>query len=112
MAGEKDRLAAGAPKKIRLSYPIKNKEAAFLAGGVFESEPEKIRELKKAIEKEEGILRFLLNKKEIAREKPAKRADKERPKMKALPKKLKTKPEKKVDLKVIEKDLDKILDES
>lgn len=78
-------------KKIKLAYPVKKREQAFLLSGEFEAE--KIKEIKKELDKE-PILRFLLIKKEKAEEK-----QREKPK------------EKKPDLSAIEKELEKVLAE-
>ncbi|PIU15222.1 hypothetical protein COT20_02070 [bacterium (Candidatus Gribaldobacteria) CG08_land_8_20_14_0_20_39_15] len=136
------------PKKIGLSYPIKKQNAAFLFSMIFETEPEKAERIKKTLEKEEKILRFLLlNKKQIqegpilnipekvipsqanelkvkisAEEQPAPDKSAQEAKKETAPKKEKTekKPprkkkigdeEKKADLKQIEEDLDKILEQ-
>ncbi len=51
------------PKKTKLSYPIQKKKQAFLNVFEFQAEKEKIDNLKKEIEKEKNILRYLLIKK-------------------------------------------------
>jgi len=79
------------PKKIKLAYPIKKREEAFLLSGEFETE--NISEIKKELEKE-PILRFLLIKKERKEE-----VIQEKPK------------EKKPDLSAIEQELEKVLAE-
>jgi len=52
------------PKRIGLYYPIKKQKTAYLASVKFETEPEKTIEIKKAIEENNGILRFLIVKAE------------------------------------------------
>lgn len=62
------------PKKIGLSYPIKNQRTAFLMSLVFEEDtPEKADGLKTQLEKEKTILRFLLvkTKPEVEKRPPA-----------------------------------------
>lgn len=49
-----------APRMIGLSYPIKKQTTAFLANIIFETEPDKLVEIKNILAKEEKILRFLL----------------------------------------------------
>lgn len=52
------------PKRIGLYYPIKKQKSAYLASIKFETEPEKAIEIKKAIEENNDILRFLIVKAE------------------------------------------------
>ena len=89
-------------KKIKLAYPIQKKEEAFLASLDFQTEAGQIEELKKEIEKEKNILRFLLIKK-----RPRKEIKKRE--IIEVKKELKS-PEKKVGLKEIEEKLEKILE--
>ena len=102
------------PKKTKLSYPIQKKKQAFLNVFEFQAEKEKIDNLKKEIEKEKNILRYLLIKKverpafakgtstELGRSPTAGKEEKL--------KKEKLKKEKKVELKEIEEKLGKILE--
>jgi ribosomal protein S6 len=57
------------PKRIKLSYPIKKEEEAFLVSLKFKMEPQKTEYLKKEIEKEKNILRYLLIKTNIENKK-------------------------------------------
>lgn len=125
------------PKKIGLSYPIKNKGTAFLTSLVFENTPEKADGLKIQLEKEKTILRFLMlkTKPEIEKKLPAQTAKYKESKAveqetketaieiegekvakisrkKAKPKEIlpKTQEEKKVEMEKIEEDLEKIID--
>ena len=50
-------------KKITLAYPIKKTKTAFLGCQEIKTDPDKIKEMKKALDKEEAILRFLITKK-------------------------------------------------
>lgn len=52
------------PKRIGLYYPIKKQKSAYLASVKFEAEPEKAIEIKKIIEENTNILRFLIVKAE------------------------------------------------
>ncbi|MCD6500441.1 30S ribosomal protein S6 [bacterium] len=87
------------PKKITLAYPIQKKREAFLGSSEFSVESQKIENLKKELEKEKQILRFLLIKKKgIERtEKPQKTKEE------------KSKPTKKAEIKEIEEKLEEIL---
>ena len=87
--------------KKQLSFPIKEKTAAYLAGLNFQMKPEGLEELKNQIKSESRILRHLILFKESP-EKPVKTLVKE-------PKRI-IKP--KVELKEIEKKLAEILNES
>ena len=89
------------PKKIKLAYPIQKKEEAFLTTFEFEAEPEKADNLKKELQNESKIMRFLLIKKKKI----------EKAKKELKPKKEKPEPEKKVELKEIEEKLERILKE-
>lgn len=91
-----------------LSYEVKNFTEAFLAGLSFNLEPEKLEELKKTLESEKNILRYMVFKKKLLKEKPRmKKATRLSKEIKIL----KTKPKQKVELKEIEKKLDEILGE-
>ena len=93
------------PERMRLSYPIQKEKEAFLNSLEFEGETNQIDNLKKEIEKEKNILRYLLIKKKEIEEKIRE------------PKEVKRKPvetekpveEKKVELKKIEEKLGEIL---
>ncbi len=103
-------------KRIGLVYPIKKKTEAFLATLEFETEKEKIQNLKAEIEKMPEILRFLLIAKKpvketpVAKEKPRgiKAKLEERPTIEKPVKKTKTRSKTKLD--ELEQDLEKILD--
>ncbi len=89
-----------------LSYEVKNFTEAFLAGLSFNLEPEKLEELKKTLEMEKNILRYVIFKKKLLKEKPRTR------KVTKISKEIKiSKPKQKVELKEIEKKLDEILGE-
>ena len=87
------------PVPSTLAYIIKKQKAGFLVNLGFYLTSEKIEELRKKLEKETKILRFLL----IAKKLPKKATIEEKPK--------REKPEKKVELKEIEKKLEEILEE-
>lgn len=91
------------PKRIRLAYTIDNKSEAFL--GVLQFTTEKISDIKKELDKEKDILRFLIVK--VEQEKPKKKRVKKEPTEKTPTIEPK---EKKVDLKNIEENLDKVLE--
>jgi len=123
------------PKKTGLSYPIKKQTMAFLSSVIFEAEPQAAEKIKKNIEKEERILRFLLVSrksipettlfvpkekpiettveptKPIKEPEPATAAIEEKKPEKKIRKKKAEPEETKIDLKQIEEDLDKILDQ-
>ncbi len=89
-----------------LAYEVKNFTEAFLAGLSFNLKPEKLEELKKTLESEKNILRYVVFKKKLLKEKPRTR------KATKISKEIKTlKPKQKVELKEIEKKLDEILGE-
>ena len=94
------------PERIRLSYPIQKKREAFLNFLEFKGEVNQIDNLKKEVEKEKNILRYLLiKKKEI--EKKIREPKKERTK---TPETKELKEKKKVELKDIEEKLGEILE--
>jgi len=89
-----------------LSYEVKSFTEAFLAGLSFNLEPEKLEELKKTLETENNILRYIVFKKKLLKEKPRTR------KVTKISKEIEiSKPKQKVELKEIEKKLDEILGE-
>jgi small subunit ribosomal protein S6 len=89
-----------------LAYEVKNFTEAFLAGLSFNLEPEKLEEFKKALESEKNILRYMVFKKKLLKDKPR------RKKTIKISKEIKIlKPKQKVELKEIEKKLDEILGE-
>ncbi len=88
--------------EINLAYQIQKQDRAFLATIVFELEADKINSLKKEIEKESNVLRYLLFKKKVIKE------EKKSPRLKKIVKPIK---ETKVELKKIEEKLEKILHE-
>ena len=57
-------------KKIGLAYAIKKQTNAFLLSIMFESSPGKMEELKKKLDKDAEIIRFLLIKTKIEKERP------------------------------------------
>jgi len=65
-------LKSQSPQKTGLAYPIKNKNEAFFADFEFELEVENLETLKKELEKEKDILRFLLINKEVENQKQKK----------------------------------------
>lgn len=91
-----------------LAYEVKNFTEAFLAGLSFNLEPEKLEELKKTLESEKNILRYMVFKKRLLKDKPRTRRAIKVPKEIKI---LKTRPKRKVELKEIEKKLDEILGE-
>ena len=93
------------PEKIKLSYPIQKKKEAFLNSLEFEGEADKIDDLKKEVEKEKNILRYLLIKKKEM-EKKIKEPKRIRRKITETEK---PKEKKKVELKKIEEKLGEIL---
>lgn len=60
-------IKSEAPKRIKLSYPIQKKLEASLATVEFRAEPKNLEMLKKALEENPAIMRFLLVKKEVAK---------------------------------------------
>ena len=92
--------------KKQLAYPVKKKTIAHLASSFFQIKPEGLKELKKQIESEPKILRYLL-------------LTTTKAKLKIAPKTIRTPlvikktkeviPKKKVELKEIEKKLEEIL---
>lgn len=97
------------PQKIKLAYAIQKKKEAFLANLKLNILEDKIEEVKKEIEKEKDILRYLLikerkEKKELKKEKKeVKRSRMGKPKPKKLIK------EKKVELEKIEEKLKELI---
>ncbi len=100
-------LRSKKPKKINLSYLIKNRDKAFLTVTEFKTEPTQIETLKSQLEKEKDILRFLLIRRKETQKKIKRRKIKkeEQPKIKVL------KEKKKVELDQIEEKLEEILEE-
>lgn len=93
------------PKKIKLSYPIQKKREAFLNFLEFKGEVNQIDNLKKEVEKEKNILRYLLTKKKEIEKKirEPKEVKIKTPETKEI------KEKKKVELKDIEEKLGEIL---
>lgn len=87
------------PSKIKLAYPVKKKDKAYLSFLNFFLEPGKIGNLKKKLDSENNILRFLISSKEPPRVEVPKR----------IPKTPRKPVRKKVELKEIEKKLEEIL---
>ena len=87
---------------------IKKKSVAYLKNLDFQLEPEKIKEIKKEIESEKNILRFIFLSKALARTKPSIKTS---PKTGLQPPLVqKEEKVKKVELKEIEKKLEEILE--
>ena len=97
--GEGSVVKINSPLKKYLAYPIKKNKEAFLADLTFNLEPNRLGNLKKKIEAEKGIIRYLLFKKKLLKEKVETRPRR------------RLKPKAKVELKEIEKKLEEILGE-
>jgi len=100
------------PQKIGLSFSIKSQNNAFLFSVYFQAEPAKADEIKKALEKDEQVLRFLLINKKAEKIAAPK---KERPLREIettdeLPPTAEAEQEAKPNIEQIEEDLDKILE--
>ena len=94
--------------KRELAYPIKHFEEGWYILVEFSSEPEKIREIDKALKLEEDIIRFLIikkEKKEAVKEKISKVTEAEEKK-----KVKKTTATKKIGLEKLDEKLEEILD--
>jgi len=89
-----------------LAYEIKKFGEAFLAGLIFNLEPEKIEKIEKELRSEKNILRHLMFKKKIVRVKAKRRKTIKSFKEVKISK---DKPRQKVELKEIEKKLEEIL---
>ena len=100
-------LRSEKPKKINLSYLIKNRDKAFLTVTEFKTEPAQIETLKSQLEKEKDILRFLLIRKRETQKKIKRRKIKKEEQLKTKP----LKEKKKVELDQIEEKLEEILKE-
>ncbi|MBC7074188.1 30S ribosomal protein S6 [Candidatus Parcubacteria bacterium] len=87
--------------KRTLAYPIKKETEAFLVSLTFFLDPQKVTSVKKEIEKEGAILRYLIFQKKAPKETKSKLV---------LPKEKITKP-KKVELEKLEEKLEEILGE-
>ncbi len=64
------------PKKIELAYPVKKQTHGYLGSVDFQVEAGSIDEVKKTVEKEKSILRYLVvekKKKELEEDKPKKK---------------------------------------
>ena len=83
--------------KRTLAYEIKKEREAFLVSLTFFLEPEKLKDLKKEVEKEKEILRYLLFKRKRPKERKVKVKKVEKPK--------------KIELEKIEEKLEEILGE-
>ena len=103
------------PQKIKLAYPIKKQEYAFLGVILFEALPEEILRFDPILKKEENVLRYLIVKKESVEVVQKKKEEpKEEPK-EVIEKEPIEKPEEeknKVDIEELDKKLDEILNES
>ncbi len=96
------------PIKKNLAYSIKKQTSAYIYTLNFSSEPEKLELFKKSLEAESNILRFMLIKKEIGKEKPIKRRL-TRKILQAPVVEKKEKSEEKVELEKLDKKLEEIL---
>ena len=96
------------PIKKKLGYQIKKKSLAYIRTLEFQLEPDKLLEIKKEIESQKDILRFLFVVKKIERHRPLLRTI---PKTITKPPLAEKEEKKKVELKDIEKKLEEILDE-
>lgn len=81
------------PRKIRLSYPIKKHEGAFLVSQRFQMEQTQAISLKQNVEKIPEIIRFLIvkrepNKPDLPKEKPIRETKKEIKEMSEIEKEL------------------------
>ena len=94
--------------KKKLGYQIKKKSLAYFKNLDFQLEPGKIKEIKKEIESEKNILRFIFLNKVLPKIKPSTKAIPEVGLKAPLAKK--EEKAKKVELKEIEKKLEEILE--
>jgi len=92
-------ISSFSPTKKTLFYPIKKKTEAFLGSSEFQIEPKALESLKKDLEKENDILRFLI----VAKKAPKKVETVKKPKEKVR---------KKVKIEEIDQKLKEILDEN
>ena len=97
--GEGSVVKIDTPLKKYLAYPIKKNKEAFLTDLTFNLEPNRLDDLEKKIKAEKGIIRYLLLKKKLLKEKVGTRPRR------------RLKPKAKVELKEIEKKLEEILGE-
>jgi|SRR3989344_1826767 len=109
-------IAKENPSARNLAYPIKSKSSGFLSVVTFELETEKIKNLENAVKKEQKILRYtLLKKKHTHPPKPRREASYipkiSRRDIKDIPGGEKKEEEKKIELKDIEEQLEKILND-
>jgi ribosomal protein S6 len=113
-------IRAENPALKTLSYPIKKQSSGFFGVLEFQIEPEKLNEVKEKLEKDSKILRHIIIIKKPVKEQKERRTRKPLPtrevkiaiKESSFAKKdWEAKPEKKVELKEIEKKLDEILGE-
>ena len=95
--------------KKKLGSQIKKKSVAYFKNLDFQLEPEKIEEIKKEIESEKNILRFIFLNKVLPKTEPLIKAIPETGLQPPLAEKEEKK--KKVELKEIEKKLEEILEE-
>jgi len=92
----------------KLAYPIKKQTQAYLVVSIFQLEPEKLANLEKKIKLENQVLRYLILTRKPAKEIVVKL--RRRPKLVTeKPVVARKVPEKKVELKEIEKKLEEIL---
>lgn len=92
-------------ERIRLGYPIKKREDAYLSALYFHCEPDKLSNLRKKINDIPEVLRYMILTERISKAEAPKETIPVAPKQKLEPKKA----PKKVELKEIEKKLDEIL---
>lgn len=94
------------PKKIRLSYPIKKAEEAYLATIIFYLKKESINSFQKELKENKDILRFLV----FVRKKPKATTEPSKQEVKIKPEEtIKMEKPKKAELKDIDKKLEEIL---
>ena len=72
LSENKELVREGSIQRTGLVYPIQKKKYAFLSVFEFNANPEQIIALKIDLEKEKNIIRFLMIKKEIKKEKDRK----------------------------------------
>ncbi len=99
-------IESKSPLKIRVGYPIKKKKEAYFITFVLSLESEKLKSFEKKLKEEGQILRYLITKKEPAKEIIRTKVMPPREVLREVPK-----PEKKVELEEIEEKLEEILNE-
>lgn len=102
----------GKTEKIKLAYPIKNKQEGYLLSLDFQTEPEKLEVLKKEIGSENEVLRYLIITKKERKGKT--RPVRKKPKIAEAiqtPERKKSIKEKKAEIQDLDKKLEEILGE-